>query len=128
MISASPRRPVLSSSGTVWWSEAKIWLRSMASPLRILSHCDEGIPGGESSATLMKNLALATSRLKARNSLRVSAQLGLLEVELEGFLYQGISDSTSFCRFGRLSPSDSSSESTVSRDFLRPRVGAEVDA
>jgi hypothetical protein len=52
VISVSPKRPVLSSSGTVWWSDAKMWLRSMASPLRTRSHWDDGIPVGELDAIL----------------------------------------------------------------------------
>ena len=52
-ISVSPRWPVLSSSGIVWWSDTKIWLSSTESPLRIHSHCEEGIPEGEFGAILM---------------------------------------------------------------------------
>ena len=77
-ISASPKRPVLSSSGTTWWSDEKIWLRSTASPLRIRSHCDDGIPTGDFGATLTKNFTLEMSQLKARSSLQVSWQLALL--------------------------------------------------
>src|ERR1700678_861697 len=63
VISVSPKRPFLSSSGITWWSDAKTWLRSIASPLRMRSHCEEGIPLGEFGTILTKNLAFEISRL-----------------------------------------------------------------
>ena len=62
-ISVSPRQPVLSSSGITWCKDAKTWLRSIASPLRIRSHWDEGIPAGEFGAILIKNLVFEISWL-----------------------------------------------------------------
>ena len=74
VISASPKRPVLSSSATTWCNDEKTWLRSTASPLRMCSHWEEGIPEGDLGAILTKNFAFEMSRLYDCSNRQVSGQ------------------------------------------------------
>ena len=56
------RNPLFAfSSEITWWSGAKTCLRSMASPLIILSHWAEGIPNREVETIWTKNFAFGMS-------------------------------------------------------------------
>ena len=86
-------------------------MRSTASPLRIRSHWEEGIPGGDLGAILIKNFAFEMSRLYARSNRQIPSQLGLLRMEesLVGS-YHGMSDSSNLGFFVGLSSSSSESD------------------
>jgi hypothetical protein len=118
--SAAPKRPFLSSSSWTKCIAERTWLRSMDSPRRSLSHCEDGIPSGRLLATHRSDLTPDKSSLNCHKVLQVSIQL-LLRAELTAQSYQGISSSRALRLVTRGSPSSSSCSPLDTRSMRSSR-------
>ena len=106
LISVSPTLAFLSESKVTRWSDDRILSRSTASPLKICSHSDMGIPRGAPGASLMYNLVDLRSRLNLLMRSADLTQLGCWGAISPLRPLHGMSDRRSFLFFLGLSLSD----------------------